>query len=148
MKAEQKTVIHKCRDCPSLISIPQALLCPRCKAAADEKRKAGSRERSRALYQKKKLKNASVPEPQPVRPQRFCATTDCKNEVEGSASYCPTCRHTRQLRHQKYYRDKAQARSADLPPEPPTSLKWLDKFKGWAGSGMSYAEYQKKGLAQ
>jgi hypothetical protein len=72
-----------------------------------------------------------------------CLTEGCHNLVVNNRSfYCPACRHARHLAQQKHYRDVVKTLDTDLPPEPPTNLKWLDKFSGWAKSGMSYAEYQ------
>lgn len=72
-----------------------------------------------------------------------CLTEGCHNPVANSRSFfCPACRYARHLSQQKHYRDCINALNTDLPPEPPTNLKWLDKFSGWAKSGLSYAEYQ------
>lgn len=139
--------MHKCRDCMSLISIPGAVLCPRCRAAAVEKRKARKREYARELYRAtqntKKASEQRLPHPKPPKP---CASSGCANMIEGNAVFCADCRHIRQLRLQRFRRDNVTSWSDDLQPEPPTSLQWLDKFKDWAGSGMSYADYQKAGM--
>jgi hypothetical protein len=56
----------------------------------------------------------------------------CAGAAEGGELFCGACREARQ-----------RVRYVDpLPPGPPTSMKWLTKFSGWAKSGLSYADYQ------
>ncbi len=138
--------MNKCRDCMAPItSSGRVVLCPACRAAAREKRKAGKREKSQARYrleQKHKL-----PGERGVyrsKPPRSCLTKGCaKYAANNRARYCPACNRERRLLRQKQYREQQRADILDLPPEPPTNLKWLDSFSPWAKSGLSYAEYQK-----
>lgn len=136
--------MHQCRDCSSMIEAPQAVLCDSCRAAATERRRAFRRDRGRALYHS----SSRVRGPNKPSPPHPCATKGCVHMAEGKAVFCPACRRARHLRHQKNYRDNVRPMNVDLPPEPPTNLKWLDKFSDWAKSGMSYAEYQKTGMAK
>jgi len=136
-----KTALHKCRDCESTVVTAKAILCPNCKAAAEERSKDKRRERAREHYRTAQA-IARAAKPADANSSRNCATPGCINKREGKAAYCPSCHYTQQ---QKSYRENVKSLQADLPSEPPTSLKWLDKFSGWAGSGMSYAEYQKMG---
>lgn len=95
-----------------------------------------------------KQKQTPLLRPAHSKPPRSCATADCSTIPEGRAFYCAACRHARRLQRQKEYRNAVKSLQNDMPPEPPTSLNWLNKFKGWAGSGMSYAEYQVAGLQE
>lgn len=74
---------------------------------------------------------------------RPCATEGCAATVEGRAVYCGKCRHIRQRRAQRDYRERTRYDDDPLPAGPPTSMAWLRKFDGWSKSGMSYADYQK-----
>jgi hypothetical protein len=134
-----KTTIHKCRECQTTALAPEAALCPSCKAAAAEKRKARKREKACAQYH---AKPKAQKRPKSVTRPHHCAAAGCENITEGKAVYCPACGYSRRIRFQKYYRRDLLPIDEDLPPAPPTNLTWLDKFKAWAGSGMSYAEYQ------
>lgn len=73
---------------------------------------------------------------------RPCASRGCSNKRAGKSHYCVTCRHRRRMERQNFHRGKFFPLSDEHPPEPPTSLKWLDSFSDWSKSGLSYAAYQ------
>jgi DNA-directed RNA polymerase subunit M/transcription elongation factor TFIIS len=143
--------MRQCRDCSVLIPAGKVLLCPACRAAAREKRRAMKRDNAQASYQSER-KSAVPGDLSPARvikPPRTCLTEGCTNPAPaGKAVYCPACSRQRRLLRQKRYREESKADLLDLPPDPPTSLAWLDKFSAWAKSGLSYAEYQRAGWLQ
>ena len=131
--------MHKCRDCMSLLQEPQAVLCPRCRTASEEKRKARKRDRSQMQYRLTRRPKA----PDKAKPPHRCLTEGCRYILEGKALYCPACRRARHLTQQQHYRNHLKALDAGLPPEPVTNLDWLKNFSDWAKSGLNYAAYQK-----
>jgi hypothetical protein len=129
-----------CRDCSSPLTEAPAVLCPRCRSEAAEKRKARNRARTRARYSD--AQRVKTPKKKP--PPHPCVTAGCPHPAFGKSLFCPACRRARGVARQKRWRDRVIAETLGLPPGPPTSLKWLDSFSDWAKSGLSYAEYQKK----
>lgn len=123
---EQKSALHKCRDCQTTVFGKKVRLCTHCKAAAAEKRKARKRETAHERYRPKSApKKPAIP-----LPPHPCATAGCDTLLEGRAVYCAACHHNSHIEPR--------------PAAPPTSLAWLDKFHAWSNSGQSYAAYQKQ----
>lgn len=137
--------MHKCRDCGTIALHPEAVLCPSCKEKSMERRREYNRERSRRIYAEKKRGK----EPPPKVPHK-CATDGCEEIVPPKRTYCAACRKKRDKASRDRWAAKQPPREYKaivpwyMPQSKSTDMAWMDKFRPYIESGLSYAEYQKR----
>jgi Zn finger protein HypA/HybF involved in hydrogenase expression len=133
----EETRMNRCRDCSAPIAKPgRAVLCPACRAAAREKRRAGKRDKSQTRYRSaRKHKAPGKRGVYRAKPPRPCLTEGCTNfPANNRALYCPACSRERRLLRQKQYREQQKADILDLPPSP-HQPPMAPKLQPWAKSG-------------
>jgi hypothetical protein len=74
-----------------------------------------------------------------------CATPKCFELIPLRATYCPGCKHTRQLASQRkhYHGPNRKPRKPEPAIEPPTNYDWLKKFEFVAGTRQTDDSYGK-----
>ena len=122
--------MRKCRDCSAKID-NRSVLCPACKAKAAERALMLKRESEK----RRNLRKAGQP-----KPPHKCTTEGCDTMIGGRRKYCDDC-----VLERRNERNRAREPVQEKRPRQYTNMDGLDKFKGWEGSGMSYAEWQRLG---
>jgi hypothetical protein len=116
----------QCRDCHRRIPKPK-ILCPACKAKAVARNKATHRELQKQYQAAKR------------HTPRKCATEGCTAEVTGKKMYCDACKHE----HKRLLERELHKSPHNHQPKRTTGMAWMDNFKPWMQSGLSYSEFQK-----
>lgn len=75
-----------------------------------------------------------------------CETKTCHNLAPERARFCAECilEHKRECDRRRARSKRRYDKYVDYTAStPPTSLTWLNKFSGYANSGLPYSQYQR-----